>query len=141
MSPNFPEYLSDDHSNLRLLLPSDLHQTATSESPTVNSSSHLSDQTYVKEESASPISIPKTSRKRHSKHDGDTAEYYSERAREDAWRAREAATQKANTPESAKRARTRQACDRCKVKLHVKSYSWTFFILHGNIYQLSLTGQ
>ena len=115
MSPNFPEHLSDDNNDLRLLLHLDLPQTATSEAPTVNSPSHLSDQTYVKEESASPISTPKTSRKRHSKHVGDTAEYYSERAREDAWRAREAAAQKANTPESAKRARTRQACDRCKV--------------------------
>ncbi|KAJ5307690.1 hypothetical protein N7476_008346 [Penicillium atrosanguineum] len=116
MSHNLPEHMSDDRTNLELLLQLGLSQTAISEGPIAKSQSHLSDRTYVKEESASPTSTPKTSRKRHSKHDGDTAEYYSERAREDAHRGREAAAQRANTPESAKRARTRQACDRCKYR-------------------------
>ncbi|KAJ6131458.1 hypothetical protein N7523_001164 [Penicillium sp. IBT 18751x] len=114
--PNLPEHLSDDHANLELLLPLELPQTATSQTPIASCMSHPSVQTSTKKESVSPISTPKSSRKRRSRQNGDTAEYYSERAREDAWRAREAAAPKTNTPESAKRARTRQACDRCKYR-------------------------
>jgi hypothetical protein len=67
----------------------------------------------IKPEPASSTASPRTPSKRTSKHDGETADQYSERARNDAERAREKALARFQIDE--KRPRTRQACDRCRV--------------------------
>lgn len=81
--------------------------------------SYVQDQSpgNIKPEPTSPTAPPRTPPKRTSKHDGETADQYSERARNDVERAREKAL--AGFPNDEKRPRTRQACDRCRVRLHV----------------------
>ena len=109
---NPKEFSSDDLADLqRLLDEREPPKTfASNDSPALSTSDYC--QSQVKEEyqqpqqlEGSPVNAPETPRKRRRKSADEDPEQYSERAREEAL--------------SSKTKRTRQACDRCKVRVNI----------------------
>lgn len=113
---NPKEFSSDDLADLQRLLderePPKIppNKFASNDSPALSTSDYC--QRQVKQEypqpqrlEGSPVNTPETPRKRRRKSADEDPEQYSERAREEAL--------------SSKTKRTRQACDRCKVRVDI----------------------